>query len=87
MFRSLTAMLFAILGLSLSDVFAQDVSQDRSETQMMPESPQEQLGQPARLPEAQLNAAYFVAIAKCLEQTGPEQEQCIAETKERFGRM
>ena len=86
MFRSLTAMLFAILGLSLSDVFV-DVSQDRSETQMMPESPREQQGQPARLPEAQLNAAYFVAMAKCLEQTGPEQEQCIAETKERFGGM
>ncbi len=89
MSRTLTAMFITALGFCLSGVvFAQDVSPDQPDVRMMPERQQERQGQPTRTPEAaELNEAYLLALTKCLEQSGEEQERCIAETKERFGRM
>ena len=96
MSRSLRGIFVAALGLSfLEAVFAQS-------EELTPESQHHQTSQPVQdravptqggvvAPSAstrpEQDEAYSAAIRKCSEQSGAEQEQCVAETNKRFGRM
>ena len=90
MCRSVTGTLVVALVLCFSEMaFAQS-------EELTPESQHHQNSQPtqdgaapppASISPEQRDEAYSAAIQKCSEQTGPQQEQCITEATQRYGRM
>ena len=90
--KFMTAGLMAAFGLCFSGaVLAQNVqypSPDAQTTSQPQREQQEREPAPTTAPDAvQEDREFIAAMKKCFEQSGPEQDQCIAQAKERFGRM